>query len=66
MMSLNRNGRSDRATMVQQLAGNTASLPQDVIAEIVKRTDGVPLFVEEMTKAVLEAGAERSRETARR
>ena len=29
----------------------------DVIDEIVVRTDGVPLFVEEMTKTVLEAGA---------
>ena len=48
--------------MVRQLAGNAASLPPDLIAEIVERTDGVPLFVEEMTKAVLEAGAERSRE----
>ena len=48
----------------QQLAGNAALLPQDVIAEIVERTDGVPLFVEEMTKAVLEAGAERGREIA--
>jgi predicted ATPase len=64
VMSLNRLGRSDGATMVQQLAGNVALLPQDVIAEIVERTDGVPLFVEEMTKAVLEAGAERGRETA--
>ena len=64
MMSLNRLGRSDGAAMVQQLAGNAALLPQDVIAEIVERTDGVPLFVEEMTRAVLEAGAERGRETA--
>ena len=50
--------------MVQRLAGNAALLPPDVIAEIVERTDGVPLFVEEMTKAVLEAGAERGREIA--
>jgi predicted ATPase len=64
MMSLNRLGRSDGATMIQQLAGNAAFLPQDVIAEIVERTDGVPLFVEEMTKAVLEVGPERDRETA--
>jgi predicted ATPase len=33
-------------------------MPADVTAEIVKRTDGVPLFVEEMTKAVLEAESE--------
>ena len=39
-------------------------LPPDFIAEIVERTDGVPLFVEEMTRAVLEAGAERGGEIA--
>ena len=50
--------------MVQRLAGDAALLPQDVIAEIVERTDGVPLFVEEMTKAVLEAGAGHGREVA--
>ena len=37
----------------QKLAGN-ATLNADVIAKIVERTDGVPLFVEELTKAVLE------------
>jgi predicted ATPase len=62
--ALNRLGRSDGAAMVQRLAGNAALLPQDVIVEIVERTDGVPLFVEEMTKAVLEAGTERGREIA--
>ena len=31
----------------------------DVVDEIVERTDGVPLFVEELTKAVIEAGADR-------
>ena len=64
VIALNRLGRGDGAAMVQQLAGNAASLPPDVIAEIVKRTDGVPLFDEEMTKAVLEAGADRGREVA--
>ena len=39
------------------LAGNK-ELPADVLSEIVERTDGVPLFVEEMTKAVLEAESE--------
>jgi tetratricopeptide (TPR) repeat protein len=34
-------------------------LPSDVVDEIVERTDGVPLFVEELTKAVVEAGADR-------
>jgi class 3 adenylate cyclase/predicted ATPase len=64
VIALNRLGRSDGAAMVQRLAGNAASLPQHVIAEIVERTDGVPLFVEEMTKAVLEAGAGRGQQVA--
>jgi predicted ATPase len=64
VIALNRLGRSDGAAMVRRLIGNAALLPQDVIAEIVERTDGVPLFVEEMTKAVLETGAERGREIA--
>jgi class 3 adenylate cyclase/predicted ATPase len=64
VISLNRLGRGDGATMVERLAANATLLPPDVIAEIVERTDGVPLFVEEMTKAVLEAGAERGRQVA--
>ena len=64
VMSLNRLGRGDGAAMVERLAGNAALLLPDVIAEIVERTDGVPLFLEEMTKAVLEAGAERGTEVA--
>ena len=36
-----------------------AALPSDIVDEIVERTDGVPLFVEEMTKAVIEAGPDR-------
>src|SRR4029077_15736124 len=64
VMALNRLGRNEGAAMVERLAGNAAMLPPDVIAEIVERTDGVPLFVEEMTKAVLEAGAERGRKVA--
>jgi predicted ATPase len=64
VIALNRLGRGDGAAMVERLVGNAALLPPDVIAEIVERTDGVPLFVEEMTKAVLEAGAERGGEIA--
>ena len=32
------------------------TLPQEVLAQIIEKTDGVPLFVEEMTKAILESG----------
>jgi class 3 adenylate cyclase/predicted ATPase len=59
VLTLNRLGRSDGAAMVRGLSGNAALLTPDVVAEILERTDGVPLFVEEMTKAVLEAGSGR-------
>ena len=53
-LTLNRLGERDAATIIERLVGNK-KLPADVTAEIVERTDGIPLFVEEMTKAVLEA-----------
>ena len=52
-LTLNRLGRQLRAAMIESLAGGKA-LPQEVVKEIVIKTDGVPLFVEELTKAVLE------------
>ena len=54
-LALNRLGEREAATIIASLVGNK-ELPADVMAEIVERTDGIPLFVEEMTKAVLEAG----------
>jgi predicted ATPase len=59
VIALNRLGRGERATLVHQLAGNVVALPPDVVDEIVERTDGVPLFVKELTRAVVEAGADR-------
>src|SRR6516165_4192030 len=59
VIALNRLGRNEGATLVHRLAGNLGALPPDVVDEIVERTDGVPLFVEELTKAVIEAGADR-------
>jgi class 3 adenylate cyclase len=56
-LTLNRLGEREAATIIARLVGNKA-LPADVLAEIVERTDGIPLFVEEMTKAVLEAESE--------
>src|SRR5947207_4808063 len=41
--------------MTTQVAGGKL-LPPQVLAQIVEKTDGVPLFVEEMTKAILESG----------
>jgi class 3 adenylate cyclase/tetratricopeptide (TPR) repeat protein len=57
LLTLPRLDRDATAAMVANVAGN-AALPIETVAEIAERTDGVPLFVEELTKAVLEAGAE--------
>ena len=54
-LSLSRLGRDPSEAIVARLAGG--SLPPAVLGEIAARTDGVPLFVEELTKAVLEVGA---------
>jgi len=55
MLALNRLDRHDRTALVEQIAGST-SLPDEVIDQIANRTDGVPLFVEELTKSLLESG----------
>jgi len=55
-LALSRLSRSDAAALIQQVAGN-CRIPAPVEALIVARADGVPLFVEELTKAVLERGA---------
>jgi class 3 adenylate cyclase/DNA-binding winged helix-turn-helix (wHTH) protein len=52
---LNRLDRRDRSALVAQIAG-VNSLPEEVVHQIVDRTDGVPLFIEESTKSVLESG----------
>ena len=54
-LALSRLGERDGAALAKDLAGN--ALGADVIAEIARRTDGVPLFVEELTKAVVESAA---------
>ena len=54
-LALNRLDRGDRRVLVEQIAGGK-TLPNEVVAQIADRTDGVPLFVEELTKSVLESG----------
>jgi class 3 adenylate cyclase len=56
MLALSRLGRREGAALVRELMGNT-ELPPDVMDEIIERTDGVPLFLEEVTKVVLEAAS---------
>jgi class 3 adenylate cyclase/predicted ATPase len=53
-LTLNRLGHSQVEVMITRLTGGTA-LPAEVLQQIVAKTDGVPLFVEELTKAVLES-----------
>jgi predicted ATPase len=55
VLALNRLDRHDRTVLLKQIAGGK-TLPNEVIAQIAERTDGVPLFVEELTKSVLESG----------
>jgi tetratricopeptide (TPR) repeat protein len=55
-INLNRLSARDIRTMVQEVAARKA-LSDETIATVVERTGGVPLFVEELTRAVLESGS---------
>jgi predicted ATPase len=63
VVALNRLGERDVAVMVRELSGN-APLGSEIVEEIVERTDGVPLFIEELTKAVLERAFQDNRVAA--
>ena len=52
---LTRFDRAEAETLTERVAGGR-KLPAEVLAQIVAKTDGVPLFVEELTKNVLEFG----------
>jgi hypothetical protein len=54
-LTLNRLTRPQVVEMARGVSGGRV-LPTDVVEHIVAKTDGVPLFVEEMTKAILESG----------
>ena len=56
-LTINRLAERDISAMIDRVVGNKP-LPANVRQDIIERTDGIPLFVEEMTKAVLEAGSE--------
>ena len=57
LLVLARLNREDSASMVTRVAG-ASGLPEEAIEQIVSRTDGVPLFVEELTQAVNESTRE--------
>src|SRR6202008_4298686 len=56
-LNLNRLGEREVAALVERVTGNRP-LPESITRDIIERTDGIPLFVEEMTRAVLEAESE--------
>lgn len=55
-LALNRLSRDHVASVIAKIAGGR-SLPDELLDEIAAKTDGVPLFIEELTKTVLESGA---------
>ena len=56
-LTINRLAQRDIDAMIDRVVGNKV-LPANIRQDIIERTDGIPLFVEEMTKAVLEAEGE--------
>jgi predicted ATPase len=60
--------RLSHAQVEQIVSGRThgKTLPPEVLAQIIEKTDGVPLFVEELTKAIVESGQLQSRRWALR
>jgi class 3 adenylate cyclase len=54
-IALSRLGRGQSSELVRAAGGG--ALPADVFDQIVARTDGIPLFLEELTRSVLEAGS---------
>ena len=62
-LTINRLGQREVSAMIDGVVGNK-SLAESVREDIIERTDGIPLFVEELTKAVLEAESQRAAEHA--
>jgi predicted ATPase len=60
-LTINRLAEREVSAMIDRLVGNKL-IPASIRQDIIERTDGIPLFVEEMTKAVLEADSQRAAE----
>jgi DNA-binding winged helix-turn-helix (wHTH) protein/class 3 adenylate cyclase/tetratricopeptide (TPR) repeat protein len=54
LLSLNRLARRERMQMIEHVAG-VRMLPPELACHIADRTDGIPLFIEELTKSVVES-----------
>ena len=55
MLTLNRLAPRQRAEMIGHVTSGKA-LPKEISDQIIERTDGIPLFIEELTKSVVESG----------
>ena len=55
LLALNRLPPRQRAVMIAQVTGGK-TLPKEITDQIIDRTDGVPLFIEELTKSVVDSG----------
>jgi class 3 adenylate cyclase/tetratricopeptide (TPR) repeat protein len=55
LVTLNRLAKAQARSLVERVTGGKA-LPSEVLEQILARTEGVPLFAEELTKTVLESG----------
>jgi class 3 adenylate cyclase len=60
-LTINRLAEREVSAMIDRLVGNKL-VPASIRQDIIERTDGIPLFIEEMTKAVLEADDQRAAE----
>jgi len=55
LLTLSRLPPQQRAEMISHMIGGK-TLPREITSQIVERTDGIPLFIEELTKTVVESG----------
>ena len=62
-LTINRLGEREIVAMIDRVTGNKP-LPASISKDIIERADGIPLFVEEITKSVLEAEGEGAAERA--
>jgi class 3 adenylate cyclase len=62
-LTINRLTRREISELIDLVVGNKL-VPANIRQDVIERTDGIPLFVEEMTKAVLEAEGEGAAERA--
>ena len=64
LLTLNRLGHRDAAALMAKVA-TAQKLPPELVEQLLTRSEGNPLFIQELTKSVLEALGERDRKSER-